>query len=46
MMNVSSGNIAPIDTKAIRQYNITTAVNEINIAFGIFFFGFFISSPV
>ena len=40
------GNIAPIETKAIRQYKTTTAVNEMNIALGIFFFGFFTSSPV
>ena len=40
------GKTAPIDTNATRQYNNTTRVKEIKMALGIFFFGFFTSSPV
>ena len=40
------GLISPMDTKATRQYIITTIAIEIKIALGIFFLGFFTSSPV
>ena len=40
------GLIPPMDTKATRQYIITTIAIEIKIALGIFFLGFFTSSPV
>jgi hypothetical protein len=35
-----------MDTKATRQYIITTIAIEIKIALGIFFLGFFTTSPV
>jgi len=44
--SMPSGNMAPIDTKAIKQYRTTTAVNDMNIARGMFLFGFLASSPV
>jgi hypothetical protein len=41
-----SGNRAPIETKAIRQYMITTRASEMKIALGMFLLGFLTSSPV
>jgi hypothetical protein len=44
--SMPAGNIAPMDTKAIKQYKMTTAVSDMNIARGMFLLGFFTSSPV
>ena len=38
--------MAPIETKAIRQYIITTNAREMKIALGMFLLGFLTSSPV
>jgi hypothetical protein len=41
----SLGNIAPVETKATRQYRTTTVASDVKMALGMFFFGFFTSSP-
>src|SRR5688500_4938429 len=41
-----SGKMAPIETKAIKQYMITTRASEMKIALGMFLLGFLTSSPV